>query len=235
VDTVAELVSDLLDRTRIESGSLTLEIAPFSIAEAASRVMEALQPIALDRGIELRADLPPRLRTAIADRRRVEQVLTNLVGNALKFSPSGSVVEVSARFEGLVALVAVRDDGPGIAPDDRARIFEPFHRLAGHERVPGTGLGLPIARDLAVAMAGELEVASVLDGGSSFVLGLPGPSGASDDALRTAVEGALAAEEHFLAQRAIVRRARAGIAANGRHGDRGTGRAQAEQVEPSVA
>jgi signal transduction histidine kinase len=209
VDTIAELVSDLLDRTRIESGTLRLEIEPFSIADAAGKVVHSLEPIALDRGIRLRSELPPRLRTATADRRRVEQVITNLVGNALKFSPPGSTVEVAAWFEGSVALLCVRDEGAGIGHDDRARIFQPFHRLAAHNRVSGTGLGLPIARDLARAMDGELDVASVVDGGSSFVLALPGPSGAPPEVLVAAASSALAAEETRLGQRAIVRRARA--------------------------
>jgi signal transduction histidine kinase len=209
VDTIAELVSDLLDRTRIESGTLRLEIEPFSIADAAAKVVGALQPIALERGITLGADLPPRLRTATADRRRVEQVITNLVGNALKFSPADSSVEVVAWFDGPVALVCVRDEGAGIDADECARIFDPFHRLAAHDRVPGTGLGLPIARDLARAMDGEVEVASVVDGGCSFVLALPGPSGAPAEVLAEAIQSALAAEEMRLGQQAIVRRARA--------------------------
>ncbi|HEY7523821.1 MAG TPA: HAMP domain-containing sensor histidine kinase [Candidatus Limnocylindrales bacterium] len=241
VDTITGLVSDLLDRSRIESGTLRLEIEPFSIAEAAGRVVNALEPIALDRGIGLRAQLPPRLRTATADRRRVEQVITNLIGNALKFSPAGTTVELVAWFAGPVALVCVRDEGAGIEPADRARIFEPFQRLAAHDRVAGTGLGLPIARDLASAMGGALDVSSVPGGGSSFVLALPGPSGATGSAIGRALRDALAGEEVRLGQRAIVRRAA---------GDPGTaeppgGRRQPtrlrpgddvdDQAEPSVA
>jgi signal transduction histidine kinase len=207
VDTITGLVSDLLDRSRIESGTLRLENAPFSVAEAAGRVAQALEPIALDRGIGLRAELPPRLRTATADRRRVEQVITNLIGNALKFSPAGTTVELVAWFAGPVALICVRDEGAGIEPADRARIFEPFQRLAAHDRVAGTGLGLPIARDLAGAMGGALDVSSVPGGGSSFVLALPGPSGATGDAIDAAIQDALGGEEKRLGQRAIVRRA----------------------------
>jgi signal transduction histidine kinase len=213
VDTISDLVSDLLDRSKIESGTLRLEIAPFSVAEAAGRVVHALEPIARERGIRLDAELPPRLRTASADRRRFEQVLTNLIGNALKFSPSGSTIELAAWFEGPVALICVRDEGAGIEPQDRARIFEPFQRLATHERVAGTGLGLPIARDLAHAMAGVLEVASVPGAGSTFVLGLPGPAGAAPGVVDATILAALEAEEARLDQRALVRAARSRLAA----------------------
>ena len=96
------------------------------------------------------------MRVATADRRRVEQIVTNLGANALKFTPSGGNVEIVGRFDGVVAIIAVRDDGPGIPADDRSRIFERFHRMAGHERITGTGLGLPIARDLARQMGGDI-------------------------------------------------------------------------------
>src|SRR6185436_4027925 len=187
VDSMGELVGDLLELSRLESGTLELEIAPLSAAEAAGAVAAALLPIAIERDIRLVTDFPPRLRSATGDRRRVEQVLTNLAGNALKFTPAGGTVELVARFEGAVAVFVVRDDGRGIGAGDRDRVFEPFERLAGHEMVAGTGLGLPIARDLARRMAGELDVASVPDAGSAFVLVLPGPTPVADAAVTTAL------------------------------------------------
>ena len=142
-----------------------------------------LLPIAMERGVELRVDAPPRIRTARGDRRRVEQILTNLAGNALKFGRADGhgVVELAASFEGAAAVLVVRDDGAGIEPDDRARIFERFYRMAGHERVTGTGLGLPIARELARAMGGDLDVASLPGTGSAFVLAMPTPAAAVDE------------------------------------------------------
>jgi signal transduction histidine kinase len=203
--TMSELVGDLLELSRLESGSLRLEIAPFSVAEIGNRVVGGLAPLAMSRGVELRTTLPPRIRTATGDRRRVEQILTNLVGNALKFAPSGSMIELSAWFDGSVSIVAVRDEGSGIAPDDRSRIFERFHRLAAHERITGTGLGLPIARELARRMGGDLEVASVPASGSSFVLVLPGPAGAQEEEIGRALEQAVVAEEIRLEERAVLR------------------------------
>jgi hypothetical protein len=101
----------------------------------------------------------------------------------------------------------VRDEGAGIAADDRARIFERFFRMTAHERVNGTGLGLPIARELARSMRGDLDVASVPGSGSSFVLVLPGPAtaDAESDAVAAVLERAVAAEEIRLEEAAVLR------------------------------
>jgi len=205
VATIADLVGDLLELSRLESGTITIESRPFSLADAIVRVADGADPIAMDRGIALRTSLPPRLRTATADRRRVEQIVMNLTGNALKFAPAGSVVEVHAWFDGSVAMVAVRDEGEGIAADDRARIFERFYRMAGHDRITGTGLGLPIARDLARAMGGDLAVASVPGSGSAFMLALPGPAVVPAAIVEAALVRALVDEELGLEERAVLR------------------------------
>jgi len=208
VGSMAALIEDLLELSRFESGSLALEITPFSVADALSTVSAGLMPIALDRGVRLVTTPPARIRTATGDRRRVEQILTNLTANALKFGADGVEVEVTGRFDGPVAIVAVRDDGPGIGAEDRARIFDRFYRMADHERVTGTGLGLSISRDLAHAMGGDLDVASVLGVGSAFVLVLPGPGVPDDPAvIRAATESALAIETERLHASAAVRAA----------------------------
>ncbi len=207
---MTELVADLLELSRLESGTLDLEARPVSVHEVGSRVVHQLEPIAIDRGVALRSDLPPRLRTAIGDRRRVEQIVTNLAGNAVKFSPVGGTVEIAASFEGSVALVAVRDDGRGIEPEDRIRIFERFYRMSDHERITGTGLGLPIARDLARAMGGDLGVASVPGSGSTFLLALPASTAVPADEVGTGLARAIAAEEIRLEERAVLRAIQAG-------------------------
>ena len=216
VGSMGELVGDLLELSKLESGTLDLEIEPFSIAEAGGRVATALLPIAIQRGITLTTSLPPKMRVAVGDRRRVEQIVTNLAANALKFTPSGGNVELEARTDGLVAIVIVRDDGAGIPADDQERIFERFERLAGHDRVTGTGLGLPIARDLARRMDGDLGVASVTDAGSAFVLALPGPADVSPARIAVALRRALDDEEVGFEER-LVRRA---MAAGGTSGAR---------------
>ncbi len=203
VGSMGELVGDLLELARLETGALRLATAPFSLAEACGRVVAALAPIAARNGTSLRADLPPRIRTAVADRRRVEQVLTNLGANALKFAPGGTV-ELEAWFDDPAAVVVIRDDGPGIASGDRERVFEPFVRLDGDERVAGTGLGLTIARDLARAMAGDLALASVVGSGSSLVLALPAFDGPDPKLMSACLGRALEAEEQELEERAVL-------------------------------
>lgn len=130
--------------------------------------------------------------------------MTNLAGNACKFVPDGGRVEIAARLEGDVAILVVRDDGPGIERSDRERIFRPFARLDGHERVPGTGLGLPISRDLARAMGGDIDVASVPGSGSSFVVGLPAAAEVGRAVVTAAIATALDREEAALEERAIL-------------------------------
>lgn len=205
VDTMGDLVGDLLELSRLDAGNLRFDLRPFSVAEVGTRVIAALAPLALERRIDLRSDLPPRMRAATGDRRAVQRVLTNLLGNALKFTPEGGHVELAGSFDGAFAVLAVRDDGPGIAAEDRALIFERFYRVDAHSTVGGTGLGLAIARDLARAMGGDLAVASVADSGSSFVLVLPGPAQIGDQSIATVLERALADEEVLLEEAAVLR------------------------------
>jgi signal transduction histidine kinase len=224
VERMAALVGDLLELSRIEAGSLRLEIEACSLAEICERAISPLAPLAAGRGIRLATDLPPRIRTARVDRRRVEQIVANLVANACKFSPEGGLVELDARVDGPVALLVVRDEGPGIERADLERVFRPFARLEGHERVPGTGLGLPISRDLARAMGGDVAVASVPASGSSFIVGLPAVADVPRGAVAAALNVASDAEEVELEERAVLRALRAdGRAGDGSGGSRHDG------------
>jgi signal transduction histidine kinase len=229
VGSMSELVGDLLELSRLESGTLELELAPFSVAEAAGQIAAALLPIAIERDVRLTTDLPPRLRSATADRRRVEQILTNLAGNALKFTEAGGTVDIVGRFEGPVAVMLVRDDGAGIGPADRERIFERFARLDAHEAIAGTGLGLPIARDLARRMGGDLGVASVPGSGSAFALVLPGPTPVAPDSIAMTLAITLASEEQELEERAVLRALASG---GGTRPDRGPRQATAALKAP---
>ena len=192
---MATLVADLLELSRLDAGQLHLSPAPFSGAETAQAAVHDLAPLAMERGIALDTALPSRLRTVHADRRRVQQILVNLLGNAIKFSPPSSRVALSLHFDGPVALYTVRDQGPGVPPDERSLIFEPFHRAAGAERIVGTGLGLPIARDLARRMGGDLDVASAAGSGSAFVVALPATESTAPALVAAALAEAIAREE----------------------------------------
>jgi signal transduction histidine kinase len=216
-----DVVREFLERGRSIVGSMTdligdlLEL--FSVAEVLQAVGAALMPIALDRGVPLVTTSPPRIKTAVGDRRRVEQIVTNLAGNALKFGSDGVEVELAGWFDGPVAVIAVRDEGPGIGADDRDHVFERFYRMADHERVTGTGLGLSIARDLARRMGGDLDVASRLGVGSAFVLVLPGPTAHVDaDVVAAATAVALRLETDRLEALAAVRASGSRAPASGR-------------------
>ena len=227
VERMASLVGDLLELSRIEAGSLALVIEACSLAEICERAISPLAPLAAGRGIRLVTDLPPRIRTARVDRRRVEQIVANLAANACKFSPDGALVELDARVDGPVALVVVRDEGQGIERADLERVFRPFARLEGHERIPGTGLGLPISRDLARAMGGDVTVASVPAGGSSFIVGLPAGTEVARGAVAAAIQDAAEAEEIALEERVVLRALRAG----GGIGSRAAGRQAARGAQ----
>jgi signal transduction histidine kinase len=227
VGSMAELIGDLLELSRLESGSLVLESEAFSLADVLHAVETSLMPIALDRGVPVVTTSPPRIQTAVGDRRRVEQIVTNLAANALKFGGAGVEVELTGWFDGPVAIIAVRDEGPGIGAEDRAHVFERFYRMADHERVTGTGLGLSIARDLARRMGGDLDVASRLGVGSSFVLVLRGPTAHVDpDVIAAATSVALRHENDRLEALAAVRASGSRAPASGRssatNGGRGT-------------
>jgi signal transduction histidine kinase len=221
VESMDELIGDLLEISQLDSGNLGLEIGPFSIADVGKRVVAAVAPLALERAIELRTALPPRIRAATGDRRHVERILMNLLGNAIKYTNEGGLVEIAGQFEGSVALIAIRDDGPGIGADDRIRIFERFYRMSSHAQVTGTGLGLPIARDLARAMGGDLGLASVPGTGTCFIVALPGPASTDPEVLHAALRDAIEAEEMRLEETAVLRAAQ------------GAGRQAQPRVDPA--
>ncbi len=173
-----ELIDEVLDMSRIEEGRLALDLEPVAIGALVGEALGLVRPLADQRG--LRVDAGDIARTALrvtADRRRLRQVLLNLLSNAVKYNAEGGPLDVriSGPEEGLVR-VAVRDGGPGIGPADLARVFVPFERVGAIGDVEGTGLGLPIAQRLAVAMGGRIEVESRTEGplsGTTFSVLLP--------------------------------------------------------------
>ncbi len=198
VESMAELVNDLLEVSRIEAGSIELSEGTVPLADVLVAVRDQVEPVAASRGVDLSIRPPSRLRVAFGDRRAVERIVVNLVGNAVKYTGPGGHVDVDVAPDGMVALVVVRDNGAGIAPEDRARVFERFARLDHHRSLPGTGLGLPIARDLARLMDGDIGLASQPGVGSAFVLALPGPTRPDAAAVAAALERAVAAEQERL-------------------------------------
>ncbi len=189
-----QLLNDLLDLSKIESGRMELESIPFDLEELLNRVRDVMSFRMQEKGLRwiLRVD-PDVPRTLIGDPLRIRQILLNLLSNAVKFTESGSVVlsveqEDRAPFAAVLRF-SVRDTGIGLSPEQRERLFRPFAQADGSisRRYGGTGLGLSISRNLAEMMGGDIGVESVLGEGSLFhfsvLLALPegaedfGPSG----------------------------------------------------------
>lgn len=171
-----ELVNDLLDLSRISSGTVDLHPQPFDVAELVEETTRLMRPMAAERGLDLMAtvDLPAGARIS-ADPGRIKQILINLVGNAIKFTEQGQVaLKVSETADGIAFAVA--DTGPGLRAEEQAAVFDRFARTEESSRTsPGAGLGLAITRGLVELMEGEITVESEVGVGSIFTVHLPIP------------------------------------------------------------
>jgi two-component system phosphate regulon sensor histidine kinase PhoR len=167
------LTDDLLDLSRLETGAWKPALGAVQLAALATAALDLMKPRAAEKEITLGADVPENLR-ANADRRALEQILVNLLDNAIKFTPQGGRVTLLGDGLGPTVMLSVVDTGPGIEPQHQPRIFERFYRAdAGRSREQGgTGLGLAIVKHLAQGMGGEVGVESN-KGGSRFWVKLP--------------------------------------------------------------
>jgi PAS domain S-box-containing protein len=170
-----DLINEVLDIARIESGALALSPEPVSLRDVVGAAVEQLRPVAAAEGVSLDYLIEGGDLHVQADRQRLMQVLFNLLANAAKYNRVGGTVLVTGRLRGeQLAEIRVSDTGIGIAPEHIERLFVPFDRL-GAERsmIEGTGVGLPLALRLVQAMGGELFVESVPGAGSTFIVVLP--------------------------------------------------------------
>jgi signal transduction histidine kinase/DNA-binding NarL/FixJ family response regulator len=165
------LIQDLLDVSALEAGRLRVQLAPYAAGPLVAEALQLLEPQARAAGVRLsrvNAAVPP----VRADRERVLQVLSNLLGNAVKFTPAGGRVELAVEARGAEVAFTVRDQGPGIAADDLPRVFDRFWQGAGMRR-GGAGLGLAIARGIVDSHGGRIWAESVPGAGSTFSFTLP--------------------------------------------------------------
>ncbi len=169
------LISDLLDFSRIEAGRLSYDIGSVPLSVVVDTVRPMIETQASARRIAIEWQAPDDSVVAVADRYRVEQILLNLLTNAVKFTNPGGRVSVGYRRVDGEAVLEVSDTGIGIPPDQIEEIFEPFTQVGRSFANPheGAGMGLAISRQLARDMGGELRVRSILGTGSVFVLTLP--------------------------------------------------------------
>jgi signal transduction histidine kinase len=173
---LSDLVGDVLDTSRIEAGTFPYAFADVDVEEL---VRETAAVVSLGQDeVRVTTRVPPKLPPVRGDRERLRQLLWNLLANAVKYTVTGDEIEVAATSENGVVALSVRDHGPGIAPDAQRLIFEKFGRVSqdGGSK-PGAGLGLFIARSIAEAHGGTLEVDSDAGAGATFVLRLPLASG----------------------------------------------------------
>jgi signal transduction histidine kinase len=185
-DLLLSIIGDILDFTRAEAGVLTVELRPVAVEPLLSDVVSIVGRQMEAKGVRLVVGAVPTDAVARADRAKMQQVVLNLLSNALKFTEPGGEVHVDTRVEGDTVRIDVRDTGPGIDAAQLDVIFEPFVQADASltRRAGGTGLGLAIARQLAAAMGGTVSVRSTVGAGSTFTLALPHAERAAPQSLR---------------------------------------------------
>lgn len=176
LQSLVEMITQMLDVSRMEAGALVSRPEVFDVAELAHTVLRSLQPLAGEVAVKVQAD---ETVLAHADRELIRRVLANLVGNALKFAPTRGHVNVRVASCNGHVRVEVTDDGPGIDPKYHAKIFEKFGQVEADQKKFGTGLGLTFAKMVVEAQGGKIGVISAIGQGSTFWITLPSYSPAS--------------------------------------------------------
>jgi PAS domain S-box-containing protein len=171
---IDRLIQDLLDVTRLEAGRLTVNPRPTPLGDLLELAAFALRPLATSQGITLATSISGPLPSVMADPDRVTQVISNLVGNAVKFTPTMGRIEIAAQREDGMVEVAVRDTGVGISEEQQPHVFDRFYQApSGSARRHGAGLGLPIARGIIEAHGGRIWVESAVGQGTTVRFTLP--------------------------------------------------------------
>jgi CheY-like chemotaxis protein len=170
------LINDVLEMAKIEAGGVSLSIDPFDLGDMMRDVTDMMQLRANEKGLHLIIDQSSKFpRYIVGDEARLRQVLINLIGNAIKYTEQGSVsVRLGTKQnDRSYLLIEIEDSGPGIAPQDKSRIFEPFVQLGDHGVRKGTGLGLAITHQYVQMMGGHIYLESTMGKGSVFRIDLP--------------------------------------------------------------
>jgi cell cycle sensor histidine kinase DivJ len=177
-----DLINDVLDMSKIEAERYALTLETFDARDAITAAMRLVRLQADEAGIQLRALMPPEPLTVEADRRAVKQIVLNLVSNALKFTPSGGSVTVTARARGDDLEMVVADTGAGIAPEDLERLGRPYEQAGdAGRRAQGTGLGLSLVKALAGLHGGAMSIESAVGEGAAVTVRMPVLQGPAPD------------------------------------------------------
>jgi PAS domain S-box-containing protein len=168
------LINDVLDISKIESGQLKVFAESFDMNESINKIVKSVTPLSEGKGLKLISEVAPEIGQITSDRKRVEQILINLVNNAIKFTDKGEV-RIQCRINGSRLLTSVKDTGIGIESEDMDNLFKPFRQIdSGIAReYEGTGLGLSICKKLIDLLGGEINVESEWGLGSTFTFTLP--------------------------------------------------------------
>jgi two-component system phosphate regulon sensor histidine kinase PhoR len=170
-----ELINDMLDVAKMEAGFRHFEQVPLQLPEILGEIVEFMEAKATAQRVKLRLMAAPGLPAVMADHRGMEEVFTNLISNAINYSPSGGDVTISANMRGELLEVRISDQGVGIEPEEVPKIFDKFYRVKSPStrQIIGTGLGLPIVKSVVEAHRGVIEVESQVGVGSTFRVLLP--------------------------------------------------------------
>jgi signal transduction histidine kinase len=168
------LINDILDISKIEAGQLQIAYEDFDLHSAIEKAVETARPLARKKGLDLAFAISSEIETITADRRRLEQILLNLISNAVKFTETGSI-KIECEPRGDMIEIRVVDTGIGIKNQDMQTVFQAFRQIdSGMTRkYEGTGLGLSISKKLVEIMGGKIQVASEWGSGSTFSFTLP--------------------------------------------------------------
>jgi two-component system sensor histidine kinase KdpD len=169
LEQLTRLIENLLDMSRLQAGALAVAGRPVALDELVPRLLDDLGP----GGHEVTVDVPEALPEVIADAALLERVLANLLANALRHSPPGHPPTIAASAHAGRVEIRVIDRGPGVATEDRERIFQPFQRLGDRDNTTGVGLGLALSRGLTEAMGGTLHADDTPGGGLTMTVSLP--------------------------------------------------------------
>lgn len=173
VNQMRRLISDLLDFAKIQSGTFAIETRPENLKDMITPLFKVFETQASAKKQRLTVNLPPSLPRVTCDSRRIEQLLSNILGNAVKFTPEGGHIDISGHQHGANIVISISDNGPGIPKEDLTRIFDRFWQSHSNKKNIGTGLGLSIAKGIARAHGGAIWVESELGRGSTFYFTLP--------------------------------------------------------------
>ncbi|MCL5947331.1 MAG: ATP-binding protein [Chloroflexi bacterium] len=170
---MSRLIENLLRVTRIEAGALPVRLVEVSLAEIAQKVADRLTPRSTQH--QIKVDFPEQFPLIQADPERIEEVFSNLIDNAIKYSPNGGTVTVSGKVTPSTVEVGVRDEGPGIPLAEQGRLFQRFYRAPGgvNRQTTGVGLGLFLVKAIVEAHGGHIWLESEWGKGSTFHFSLP--------------------------------------------------------------